>query len=810
LTPCHKLDNLRELVTTIDEPLFRWGLVVVDALPPVLGEAPTGFGSGLFWPVLAVAAGLALVAFLYLCWFHPFVPLRWLVWLITHTFYRIRVYGQKHIPATGPALLVCNHVSYIDWVFLVAVQRRFIRFVIFAGWTKKWGLRHLLKWARVIPIDGDVVGPRAIVQALRSASDALAAGELVCIFAEGALTRSGFMLPFHRGFEQIVKRCPAPIIPVCLDQVWGSIFSYHGGKVIWKWPQELPYPVSISFGAPLPATTTAAEVRLTIQKMSADIALSRSNRRLPVHRQFVRMAARHPFKRCFIDTMRNGLVLNQAKSLAGAMCLARRLRPLLSDAPMVGVWLPPGVGAAVANIALALLGKASVNLNYTSPPDSVQSAIRQCNLRHVLTSILFLKRLHLDPGPGVELVHLEDFRKQITKWQLLRAYLSVVLLPGWVLDRWVLGLGKHGPDDLATVIFSSGSTGEPKGVMLTHRNIAANAQSMVQVIDLRSSDRLLGVLPFFHSFGYTVTLWCPLQVAASAVYHIDPRQAKEIGELCRTYRCTIFLSTATFLRFCLRRCEDNDFRSLRVLVCGAEKLPSPLAQEFEKKFGVLPMEGYGCTELSPAVATNIPDKEISGVRQVCNKISTIGQPLPGVAARVVDPDSYEPLPPGQEGLLLIYGANVMKGYLGRDDLTRLVIRDGWYVTGDMAKIDPDGFITITGRLTRFAKIGGEMVPLEKIEEDLHDVLQTSARVVAVASVPDERKGERLIVLHLPLNGTEPRLLSQRLSEKGLPNLWIPGERDFFLVPEMPVLGSGKLDLKRVKEMALERAKGDAV
>lgn len=793
-------------MTTIDQPLFRWGLAVLDAAPPCLGQAPTGFGTGLFWPILAVMAGLALIAFLYLCWFHPLVPLRWLVWLITHTVYRIRVHGRENIPASGPALLVCNHISYNDWMFLIGAQRRFIRFVIFAGWAKKWGLRHFLKWARVIPVDGDVVSPRAIVQALRTAGDALAAGELVCIFAEGALTRTGFMLPFHRGFEQIVKRCPAPIIPVCLDQVWGSIFSYRGGKVIWKWPQELPYPVSISFGAAMPPTTTAAEARLTIQKMSADCALARSSKRLPVHRQFVRMAARYPFKPCFIDTMRNGLVLSQAKVLAGAMCLAGRLRPLLGDAPMVGVWLPPGVGAAVTNIALALLGKTAVNLNYTSSDDYVRSAVRQCNLRHVLTSVLFLKHKRLDPGPGVELIHLEDFRKEITKFQLFRAYLTVVLSPGWILDRWVLRLGKHGPDDLATVIFSSGSTGEPKGVMLTHRNIAANAQSMIQVIDLRSSDRLLGVLPFFHSFGYTVTFWAPLQVAASAVFHTDPRQAKEIGELCRKYQCSLFLSTATFLRFYLRRCEADDFKSLRILVCGAEKLPPSLAQEFEQKFGVLPMEGYGCTELSPAVTTNIPDQEISGVRQVCNKIGTIGQPLPGVAARVVNPDTYEPRPHGQEGLLLIYGANVMKGYLGRDELTREVIRDGWYVTGDMAKIDPDGFVTITGRLTRFAKIGGEMVPLEKIEDDLHDVMQTTERVLAVASIPDERRGERLIVLHLPLNGTTPRMLSQRLSEKGLPNLWIPGERDFFLVSEMPVLGSGKLDLLRVKAMALERAK----
>jgi acyl-[acyl-carrier-protein]-phospholipid O-acyltransferase/long-chain-fatty-acid--[acyl-carrier-protein] ligase len=479
---------------------------------------------------------------------------------------------------------------------------------------------------------------------------------------------------------------------------------------------------------------------------------------------------------------------------------------VLGDDAMVGIWLPPAVGAALANIVVAILGKTSVNLNYTSSPASIKSAIRQCNIKRILTSRLFIKKVHLDAGPDVQLIYLEDIRKQFSKVRAFFAMISAILLPGWILDHWVLKLGKHGPDDLATVIFSSGSTGDPKGVMLTHRNIAANAQSMVQVIDLQARDRLLGVLPFFHSFGYTVTLWAPLQVAASAVYHPDPRQAKEIGELCRKYKCTIFLSTATFLGFNLRRSEDGDFKSLRILVCGAEKLPPALAAEFEKKFGVLPMEGYGCTELSPAAAANIPDKVISGVRQVCNKVGTIGQPLPGVAARIVNPDTFEPLPPGEPGLLLMYGANVMKGYLGRDDLTRAVVRDGWYVTGDMALIDPDGFITLTGRLARFAKIGGEMVPLEKIEEDLHDVLQTHERVLAVTSIPDERRGERLVVLHLPLNGTTPRMLSKGLSDKGLPNLWIPGERDFYLVPEMPVLGSGKLDIKKVKELALERVK----
>jgi acyl-[acyl-carrier-protein]-phospholipid O-acyltransferase/long-chain-fatty-acid--[acyl-carrier-protein] ligase len=380
------------------------------------------------------------------------------------------------------------------------------------------------------------------------------------------------------------------------------------------------------------------------------------------------------------------------------------------------------------------------------------------------------------------------------------------LVPAFVMDRWVLKLAHHRPQDLVTVIFSSGSTGDPKGVMLSHRNLSANTESVIQAIDPRASDRILGILPFFHSFGYTVTLWVPMQVGASVVYHADPRQAKETGELCRTYCCTILLTTPTFLRFNLKRCQPRDFATLRILICGAEKLPPALAEEFQETFGVQVLEGYGCTELSPVASCNVPDWHEGNLRQIGNKPSTIGQPIPGVAVRAVRPDTFEPLPANQEGLLLFNGGNVMEGYLNKPELTAAAMHDGWYITGDMGKIDEDGFITITGRLSRFSKIGGEMVPHQKIEEELHAILGTSERVCVVTAVPDERRGERLVVLHTPLNGLNQHHLSEELGSKGLPNLWIPAERDFIEVSELPVLGSGKLDLKRVKEMALERVR----
>jgi acyl-[acyl-carrier-protein]-phospholipid O-acyltransferase/long-chain-fatty-acid--[acyl-carrier-protein] ligase len=748
-------------------------------------------------PSLITIALAVLVVFRYA------ILVRFPLWLLRHTFYRLSVYGADQVPSTGPVLFVSNHVSWLDALLIVAAQRRKVRFLIWAPFLGVPFFRWILRMLRVIPIDG-AAGPRAIIHALRTASEALGRGEAVCIFAEGGITRTGFLLPFQRGFEQIVKRQPAPIIPVCLDHVWGSIFSYRGGRFFWKWPKRIPYRVYVNFGAPLPPTVNTFTVYQTIQKLSADSAIRRAPQRRAVHRQFVRLAARHPFRPCLIDPNSPKPILKYGEVLVRVKLLNKRLKPLLGDNPMVGIWLPPSAGGAIANMCVAFLGKTSVNLNYTATSSIIQSAIRQCNIRHVLTSKLFTHKLPLDPGPGVELIYLEDFRKEITTWERIRSMLAVLLVPGWLQER-LLGLRRQGGDDLATIIFSSGSTGDPKGVMLTHANVAANCESVIQAIDPTQHDRLLGILPFFHSFGYTVTLWLPLQVGASIIYHPNPLQAREIGELSKKYQATIFLSTPTFLRSYIKRCDAGDYATVRILVCGAEKLPLAVAKEFYEKFKVKPLEGYGCTELSPVACVNVPDWQQGNQRQVGHKPGTIGQPVPGVAARIVHRETGKPLPPNEEGSLQIFGANVMKGYLDRDDLTaKKIIDGGWYITGDLAMMDEEGFVTITGREERFAKVGGEMVPLEKVEEELHTVLESSERILAVTAIPDGKKGERLIVLHLPLTVAVPEVW-KRLSDRGLPNLYVPGQRDFFQVAELPILGSGKLDLRKCKEKALEVA-----
>ena len=345
-------------------------------------------------------------------------------------------------------------------------------------------------------------------------------------------------------------------------------------------------------------------------------------------------------------------------------------------------------------------------------------------------------------------------------------------------------------------------------MILTHRNVATNSDSSIRTIGIERTDRLFGVLPFFHSFGYTVCLWAPLGAACTAVYYPDPRSAKEVGELARTHRATLMLSTATFLRFYIRRCNADDFRTVRILICGAEKLPVKLQDEFRAKFDLLPLEGYGCTELSPVVSTNLPDVALSGEVEERNHRGTVGRPIFGVCVRVFTTDEARtPLPVGEEGVLCVKGPNVMAGYLNQPEKTAEAVRDGWYNTGDVGRVEPDGFVRITGRVSRFAKIAGEMVPLERLDEELHDVLGSMGeRVLAVAAVPDERRGERVVVLHLP--GVCDRLPEalDGLARRGLPNLWVPDRRDCHPVDAMPVLGSGKLDLKKLGDLAKELAK----
>jgi acyl-[acyl-carrier-protein]-phospholipid O-acyltransferase / long-chain-fatty-acid--[acyl-carrier-protein] ligase len=522
---------------------------------------------------------------------------------------------------------------------------------------------------------------------------------------------------------------------------------------------------------------------------------------LTLPRKFLRMCRTNWRRPKIADS--TGVELTGGELLVRTMVLRRVLRRILAqEEKYVGVLLPPSAGGVAANAALGLDRRISVNLNYTVTSEVMNDCIKQCEIKHVLTSRRVLDRL--DFQLEAEFVFLEDFKDKITLADKLLSFAAARLLPISLLEHQ-LGLTEDKPDDLLTVIFTSGSTGWPKGVMLTHENVGSNVAAVDEIIRLTKDDVLVGILPFFHSFGYTVTLWTVLSLDPKGIYHYSPLEAREVGKLCRKHGATIMLSTPTFLRSYLRRCEKEDFETMQVLFTGAEKLPVELAEAFEEKFGIRPIEGYGCTELSPIASANIPPGrgtkgQFEGVKE-----GTIGRPLPGISAKVVDLDSGADIGPNRPGMLLFTGLNVMKGYLNRPDLTMEVLRDGWYVTGDVAEIDEEGFIKITGRISRFSKLAGEMVPHLRIEETLNGVLKledAEETKLVVSAVPDPKKGEKIVVLHTGLS-LPPEEICRKLAEAGLPPLWIPAPDSFRQVDQIPLLGTGKLDLKGVKDLAIK-------
>ena len=734
-------------------------------------------------------------------WVLPDSLIRLLGIIVTRTVYRIKIVGRDNIPERGGALFVCNHLSFIDVLLLQATTDRPIRFIMYAGYMKKRFLGVFARIMKCIPIDSES-GPRDLIKSLKVASQAVKDGEVVCIFAEGQITRIGQMLPFRRGYEKIMKEVDAPIIPVHLDGVWGSIFSYSRSKFFFKMPQRVPYRVTVSYGEPLPHDAPSNRVREAVQELGADAWVHRKKYMRPLHRSLVSSFKKHPFRMFAADAKRGSVSCMGA--LTGSVAIARAFKKKLEGQQMVGILMPPTVAGALVNYALALSGKVPVNLNYTLSEEALKSCIDQCNIKMVITSDVFLQQVKLQVP--TETILMEELAQSVSKIGKLSAVMAAFLLPVGLLEKYLGNKYKVSMDDLATVIFSSGSTGSPKGVMLSHYNIASNIQQIGQTFDLGKDDRILGILPFFHSFGFTGTLWLPGILGSGSVYHPNPVDGRGIGSLISRYNVTFLLATPTFLQIYMRACTPEQFGSVQFALVGAEKLPERLAVSFEDKFGLRPMEGYGTTETSPVVTINTWDFRSAGFRQVGGKRGSIGHPLPGMVARIVDPDNGESMAPGQPGLLLVKGPNVMQGYLGQEDKTAEVLDEGWYTTGDIAAMDEDGFLTITDRLSRFSKIGGEMVPHIKVEEKLHELGKLTEQTFVVTGVPDEKKGERLVVLYQNLDKVMIETVNEDLITSDLPNIWKPRSDQFFKVDTLPYLGTGKLDLKQIKILAIDFSK----
>lgn len=757
--------------------------------------------------MLAVLGGLTLLFTLGSAFYTAEFALRFWLTLLVRTLYKLDVRGGDHLPARGGALIVSNHLSFVDAFLVAASVGRPVRFMMYRDFFKLPLVGTFARRMGAIPVSH--LDTRAQKQAsLEEAAAMLREGHVVCIFAEGSISRSGSLMPFRRGLERIARAAQAPIVPLALDGLWGSIFSYEGGRFFWKRPSRIPYPVSVRIGEPMPYDSTAWQVRGRVQQLVSESRSDLHGERDTLTGRYLRAARKHSRRLAVVDSL--GARLTHGRLLVSVLAMSRLFRKRFASEERVGVLLPPGAGGAVATLAISMAGKVPIPLNYSLGPDLLAEPIRRAGLRHVISSPRFLKALGMEgPLPGVETLDLEALGRELSGLDKLRALL-LSKLPGGLLARWLCPV--RSPRATATVLFSSGSTGSPKGVVLSHANVLSNVIAVSHAVHLTHQDRLLGVLPFFHSFGFTATLWAPLFAGAAGVYHARPTDAAKIGELCEAEGVTMSIATPTFYQAWMRRIRPEQLAHMRLAITGAERLRASLADAFRERYGTELLEGYGCTELSPAVCVNLSgsNEDAPGHEHV-HRQGSVGRPLPGVTVKVVDPESGAELAPGVEGSVLVKGPNVMAGYLDESERTAEVLVDGWYDTGDVGVLDRDGFLVLTDRRSRFAKIGGEMVPQGRVEERLDELAAELAAALgveppqlAVSAVPDDRKGERLVVLHTELPFPREELVAA-LAASDLPALFQPRADQYYEVEELPLLGTGKLDLRALKDRALDLA-----
>jgi len=710
--------------------------------------------------------------------------------LLVRCFYRVRSLGLEHLPSGG-FLLLPNHISWVDAVVLQLACPRPIRYVIDQEFYRKSLLHPFLRLVRCIPID-----IRQSRSAIRGATEKIAEGQIVCLFPEGRLERVGTLLRLQRGYELIARHANAQVVPVWLDQLWGSIFSFQGGRFFRKLPKRVPYPVTVVFGKPLDAENAdVATVREELLKLG-EFSFSR---RPSLDRHLAEECVRGLMKRRFATAVIDGLdhsALSRSKLLGAAAALSRFLRNQFPD-ERIAIVLPASKGSMVANLAVTLAGKVPVDLNFTIGRAANEACCRRADLGIAISATQSMERLKDFPWPQ-QVLKLDELMPQL-KRQILIWWIMSMFFPARLLLR-LLQIPKKGGHNEAVLLFTSGSTGEPKGVVMSHRNVVGNVSQFRQLLDAKKNDAILASLPFFHTFGSTVTLWYPLIEGVRIVTYPNPLEAAKNAALIERYKVTLLLATPTFLRMYLRKAQPHQLRSLRLTIVGAEKLPLDLAKHFEEHFGKQVFEGYGLTETAPVVSVNLPEPAPNA--EPTSRLGSVGRMAPGIAAEIREPETGRKLSLPDTGMLWLRGVNIFEGYLHDPKQTAEVLRDGWLKTGDIGRFDEDGFLYIEGRLSRFSKIGGEMVPHEAIEIKIVEVLGLSGgdeRPIAITGITDEDKGEALVLL----SSVEVDLaqLRSKLHEAGVTNLWIP--KHVQRVESIPVLASGKLDLKKCKELAAE-------
>ncbi|UTW44820.1 acyl-[ACP]--phospholipid O-acyltransferase [bacterium SCSIO 12696] len=773
------------------------GMLAVLIITALVSAAGAGTET-LFYFVALVACGGVVWTLCKL----PQAFARYVAALIIGRRYKLRVQGLTNLPGRGGVLLLGNHISWIDWAIVQIASPRPVRFVMYKDFYQRWYLKWFLDLMGAIPIGGS-----STKAAMKRITELLNQGEVVCLFPEGVISRTGNLAEFQRGFETAAADTNSVIVPFYLRGLWGSRFSRSSDRLAAMTGRGLLRDIMVAFGKPLPSDTTAEALKRKVFDLSIHSWDSYTKSLCSLPNSWIDTVKRNGSEMCAADS--TGASLSNYRMLAAAIAFSRRIKRQAKE-QNVGFLLPSTSGTAIANMAALLLGKTLVNINFTAPVQAQKAALQKAGVNTVYSSRKFVAKLRskgvdLDPLlADVQVHYLEDMKEGIGKQEFVGWLLLVVLLPGRLLKR--LFCARRDVDDPAAILFSSGSEGTPKGVVLSHRNILTNVKQMTEVLNVEDGDVIMGTLPPFHAFGLSVTQFLPLIEGLPVVFHPDPTDAVNIGKAIARYRATIFCGTATFLRLytCNNRVKPLMLESLRLVVAGAEKLSPDVREAFKLKFNKEIYEGYGATETSPVASVNVPDRlDPNDFRvQLGSKAGTVGMPLPGTSFRVVDPQTLEILPAGEQGLVLVGGGQVMLGYLDEPEKTAEALAeiDGirWYKTGDKGHIDSDGFLTIVDRYSRFAKLGGEMVSLGAVEQAVREALRQPELELVAVNLPDAKKGERVVLL---IAGEyQASNVRQSLLDAGINSLMMPAK--IYPVAEVPKLGSGKTDFAAAKALAV--------
>ncbi len=786
-----------ELGTVLAGNNFIQNIVMVVFLLLTIVFVQLGLTSSMLF---ALSAIITLLAGLYSIKKLPHLFVRILLFPLLKTRYRLHVLGLQNLPQSGGVLLLGNHISWIDWIIIQSASPRAIKFVMAKSIYSKWYIKWFVEFFNVIPISG--ASSRASLEQIRERLDN---GEVVALFPEGRISYNAQLGEFKKGFEIAIKDTNHPIVPFYIHGLWGSTFSRASQRFKKMSKGGSKREIRVIFGDILPSSTTAEVLKQKINALSNRTWEEQISASKPLQYSWLLNAKSQLFKRSIVDAL--GTDLSNGKVITAVLLFVKALKSI--EGKNIGVLLPSSSVGSIVNMALIILGKRPVNLNYTLSNTIMRSAIDKADISTVISSEKFMKKLSakgfdFSQTLSDELMLLENVGKTFSKTDKTIALLQAYLVPSWLLQK--LYFADVSIDDTATILFSSGSEGVPKGIELTHKNLIANIKQISALLNFQDGDVVLNSLPIFHSFGLTVTTLLPLCEGVTMVSAPDPTDAPAIGKLAARYQATIMFGTSTFFRLYTRNRKLNPlmFDSIRMVVAGAEKLKPEIKDAFRQKFGLEIFEGYGTTETSPVISVNMPNAlDMDSMRTVvANKSGSVGQALPGTIIKIVDPSTLEELDIDEDGLILVGGPQVMKGYLSdaKKSSEVLVEIEGvrFYKSGDKGHVDGDGFITIVDRYSRFAKIAGEMISLGSVEEQLERVLGEDVELIAV-NLSDEKKGEKVILLYKSEHS--PKEIQTIIKQSDIIALMQPSE--YFYVETLPKLASGKSDFKGAKNLALQ-------